>query len=162
MNEATIAKKHEEVQVVREKISKAGSTLFVDYLGLTVAEVTELRVKLHAENCEMKVVKNNILRRATSEEGYTGVDEHLVGPSAIIIGSDEVSAAKVVYDFAKDHEKLTIKAGIVDGKVTSEKDLKALSTLPNKEGMLSMLLSVLQAPIRNLACAIKAVSEKEN
>lgn len=162
MNEATIAKKHEEVQVVREKISKAGSTLFVDYLGLTVAEVTELRVKLHAENCEMKVVKNNILRRATSEEGYTGVDEHLVGPSAIVTGTDEVSAAKVVYNFAKDHEKLTIKAGIVDGKVTSEKDLKALSTLPNKEGMLSMLLSVLQAPIRNLACAIKAVSEKEN
>jgi len=162
MNEATIAKKHEEVQVVREKISKAGSTLFVDYLGLTVAEVTELRVKLHAENCEMKVVKNNILRRATSEEGYTGVDEHLVGPSAIVTGPDEVSAAKVVYGFAKDHEKLTVKAGIVDGKVTSEKDLKALSALPNKEGMLSMLLSVLQAPIRNLACAIKAVSEKEN
>lgn len=162
MNEATIAKKHEEVQVVREKISKAGSTLFVDYLGLTVAEVTELRVKLHAENCEMKVVKNNILRRATSEEGYTGVDEHLVGPSAIVVGLDEVSAAKVVYGFAKDHEKLTVKAGIVDGKVTSEKDLKALSALPNKEGMLSMLLSVLQAPIRNLACAIKAVSEKEN
>ena len=70
MNEATIAKKHEEVQVVREKIAKAGSTLFVDYLGLTVAEVTELRVKLHAENCTMKVVKNNILRRATSQLGY--------------------------------------------------------------------------------------------
>lgn len=162
MNEATIAKKHEEVQVIREKISKAGSTLFVDYLGLTVAEVTELRVKLHAENCEMKVVKNNILRRATSEEGYTEMGEHLVGPSAIVVGHDEVSAAKVVYGFAKDHEKLTVKAGIVDGKVTSEKDLKALSALPNKEGMLSMLLSVLQAPIRNLACAIKAVSEKEN
>lgn len=162
MNEATIAKKHEEVQVVREKISKSGSTLFVDYLGLTVAEVTQLRVKLHAENCEMKVVKNNILRRATSEGGYDGVEEHLVGPSAIVTSQDEVTAAKVIYDFAKDHEKLTIKAGIVDGKVTGEKELKALSTLPNKEGMLSMLLSVLQAPIRNLACAIKAVSEKEN
>ena len=162
MNEATIAKKHEEVQVIREKISKAGSTLFVDYLGLTVAEVTELRVKLHAENCEMKVVKNNILRRATEEGGYDGIDTHLVGPSAIVTAHDEVYSAKVVYAFAKDHDKLTVKAGIVDGKVTSEKDLKALSTLPNKEGMLSMLLSVLQAPIRNLACAIKAVSEKEN
>lgn len=162
MNEATIAKKHEEVQVVREKISKSGSTLFVDYLGLTVAEVTQLRVKLHAENCEMKVVKNNILRRATSEEGFNGVEEHLVGPSAIVTSQDEVTAAKIVYDFAKDHDKLTVKAGIVDGKVTCEKELKALSTLPNKEGMLSMLLSVLQAPIRNLACAIKAVSEKEN
>ncbi len=162
MNEATIAKKHETVQVVREKISNAGSTLFVDYLGLTVAEVTELRVKLHAENCEMKVVKNNILRRATKEEGYNGVDEHLVGPTAIVTGGDEVTAAKIVYGFAKDHEKLSVKAGIVDKKVTSEADLKALSKLPNKEGMLSMLLSVLQAPIRGLACAIKAVSEKEN
>ena len=159
MNEATIAKKHEEVQVIREKISKAGSTLFVDYLGLTVAEVTELRVKLHTENCEMKVVKNNILRRATKEEGF---EEHLVGPSAIVVGNDEVTAAKVVYDFAKDHEKLSVKVGIVDNKVTSEADLKSLSKLPNKEGMLSMLLSVLQAPIRNLACVVKAVSEKEN
>ena len=158
MNEATIAKKHEEVQVIREKISKAGSTLFVDYLGLTVAEVTELRVKLHTENCEMKVVKNNILRRATKEEGFDGVEEHLVGPSAIVVGNDEVTAAKVVYDF----EKLNVKVGIVDNKVTSEADLKSLSKLPNKEGMLSMLLSVLQAPIRNLACVVKAVSEKEN
>ena len=162
MNEATIAKKHEEVQVIREKISNAGSTVFVDYLGLTVAEVTELRVKLHAENCEMKVVKNNILRRATKEEGLEGLDEHLVGPSAIILAQDEVTAAKIAYDFAKEHDKLSIKAGIVDGKVTSEAELKVLSALPNKEGMLSMLLSVLQAPIRNLACAIKAVSEKEN
>lgn len=162
MNEATIAKKHEEVQVIREKISNAGSTLFVDYLGLTVAEVTELRVKLHAENCEMKVVKNNILRRAANEEGFGELEKHLVGPSAIIVSKDEVSGAKVVYDFLKDHEKLSVKAGIVDKKITSEAELKALSSLPNKEGMLSMLLSVLQAPIRNLACAIKAVSEKEN
>ena len=147
MNEATIAKKHEEVQVIREKISKAGSTLFVDYLGLTVAEVNEICVKL---------------RRATKEEGFDGVEEHLVGPSAIVVGNDEVTAAKVVYDFAKDHEKLSVKVGIVDNKVTSEADLKSLSKLPNKEGMLSMLLSVLQAPIRNLACVVKAVSEKEN
>lgn len=162
MNEATIAKKHEEVQVIREKISKAGSTLFVDYLGLTVAEVSELRVKLHAENCEMKVVKNNILRRATAEEGFAGVEEHLVGPSAIVTSHDEVTAAKIVYGFLKDHEKLSVKAGIIDGQITNEADLKALSALPNKEGMLSMLLSVLQAPIRNLACVVKAVSEKEN
>ena len=162
MNEATIAKKHEEVQVIREKISKAGSTLFVDYLVLTVAEVSELRVKLHAENCEMKVVKNNILRRATAEEGFAGVEEHLVGPSAIVTSHDEVTAAKIVYGFLKEHEKLSVKAGIIDGKVTNEADLKALSALPNKEGMLSMLLSVLQAPIRNLACVVKAVSEKEN
>ena len=161
MNEATIAKKVQEVEAVNACISAAGSTLFVDYLGLTVAEVTELRVKLHAENCEMKVVKNNILRRATAEEGFASVESYLVGPSAIITGTDEVTAAKIVYDFAKGHEKLAVKAGIVDGQVTTESELKALSQLPNKEGMLSMLLSCLQSPIRSFACAVKAVADQK-
>ena len=159
MNEATIAKKVQEVETVNAAIANAGSTLFVDYLGLTVAEVTELRVKLHAENCTMKVVKNNILRRATSSLGYEV--KELVGPSAMITSPDEVTGAKIAYDFLKEHEKFSVKAGIVDGKVTSEKELAALAKLPNKEGMISMLLSVLQAPVRGLACAIKAVSEKE-
>ena len=159
MNEATIAKKVQEVEAVNACISAAGSTLFVDYLGLTVAEVTELRTKLHAENCTMKVVKNNILRRATSSLGYEV--KELVGPSAMITSPDEVTGAKIAYGFLKDHEKFSVKAGIVDGKVTSEIELAALAKLPNKEGMISMLLSVLQAPVRGLACAIKAVSEKE-
>ncbi len=161
MNEATIAKKQQEVQVVADKIAQAGSTVFVDYLGLTVAEVTELRRQLHAENCEMKVVKNNILRRASSQAGFAAVDEHLVGPSAFITSKDEVTAAKLVYGFLKEHEKLTVKSGIVGGQVMTEAELKALSSLPNKDGMISMLLSVLQAPMRGLACVIKAVSEKE-
>ena len=162
MNEATIAKKQEQVQVVLSKMSNAGSTVFVDYLGLTVAEVTELRTKLHAENCEMKVFKNNILRRAATELGHGEMAEQLVGPSAIVTSKDEVTAAKIVYEFAKGHEHLTVKTGIVDGKVLTEAELKALSSLPNKEGMISMLLSVLQAPIRGLAVALNAISEKEN
>ena len=162
MNEATIAKKQEQVQVVLEKMNNAGSTVFVDYLGLTVAEVTELRTKLHAENWEMKVYKNNILRHAATELGHGEMAEQLVGPSAIVTAKDEVTAAKIVYEFAKGHEHLTVKTGIVDGKVLSEPELKALSSLPNKEGMISMLLSVLQAPIRGLAVALNAISEKEN
>ena len=162
MNEATIAKKQEQVQVVLNKMGNAGSTVFVDYLGLTVAEVTELRSKLHAENCEMKVFKNNILRRAATELGHADMAEQLVGPSAIVTSKDEVTAAKIVYEFAKGHEHLTVKTGIVDGKVLTEAELKALSSLPNKDGMISMLLSVLQAPIRGLAVALNAISEKEN
>ena len=162
MNEATIAKKQEQVQVCLNKMGNAGSTVFVDYLGLTVAEVTELRSKLHAENCEMKVFKNNILRRAATELGHGEMAEQLVGPSAIVTSKDEVTAAKIVYEFAKGHEHLTVKTGIVDGKVLTEAELKALSSLPNKEGMISMLLSVLQAPIRGLAVALNAISEKEN
>ena len=161
MNEATIAKKVNEVQAVTEKIGKAGSTLFVDYLGLTVAEVTELRRKLHDEKCEMKVVKNNILRRAVEQLGVENVDQHLVGPSAYVVAPDEVTAAKVIYDFVKDHEKLSVKAGIVGGTYYDEKALAALAKLPNKLGMVSMLLSVLQAPVRGLACALNAVSEQK-
>ena len=114
MNEATIAKKQELVQVVLSKMSNAGSTVFVDYLGLTVAEVTDLRIKLRAENCEMKVIKNNILRRAAEKVGY-GVDANsLVGPSAAVFSEDEVAASKVLYTFAKEH-KITVKSGIVGG-----------------------------------------------
>ena len=159
MNEATIAKKQEMVEVVSEKMANAGSTVFVDYLGLTVAEVTDLRIKLRAENCEMKVIKNNILRRAAEKVGY-GVDANsLVGPSAAVFSEDEVAASKVLYAFAKEH-KITVKSGIVGGVATDAKDLEQLAKLPNKLGMVSMLLSVMQAPVRGLACAIKAVSEK--
>ncbi len=161
MNEATIAKKQEQVEQVVNNISNAGSIIFVDYLGLTVAEITELRVKLHTENCEMKVVKNNILRRASEKAGYNMPAESFVGPSAVVFSKDEVSGNKILFAFAKEHDKLSVKGGIVDGQYTNVKDLAALSKLPNKQGMISMLLSVMQAPIRGLACAIKAVSEKE-
>ena len=161
MNEATIANKQNEVNAVVEQMKNAGSLLFVDYLGLTVAEVSELRTKLHAENCQMKVIKNNILRRAAAEAGYDLPAENFIGPSAAIFSTDEVTGAKIAYDFAKGHQKFSVKGGVVENKAMSADELKVLSTLPNKDGMISMLLSVMQAPIRGLACAIKAVSEKE-
>lgn len=164
MNEATIAKKQDEVLAIKEKISAASSTVVVDFLGLTVAEVTALRVKLHSENCEMKVAKNNILRRACEEIGCSEMAEHLVGPCAIITSPDEVTAAKIVYDFKKDDDKndhLVVKAGIVNGAYMNEAQIAALAKLPNKLGMVSMLLSVLQAPVRGLAVALNAVSEQK-
>lgn len=161
MNEATIANKQNEVNATVELMKAAGSLLFVDYLGLTVVEVSDLRRQLHNENCDMKVIKNNILRRAASEAGYDVPDSNFFGPSAAVFSKDEVTAAKIVFAFAKGHDKVTVKGGVVNHKAMSAEQLKQLSQLPNKDGMLSMLLSVLQAPIRNLACAIKAVSEKE-
>lgn len=161
MNEATIAKKQEEVEQLALELTKAGSTVFVDYLGLTVAQITDLRVRLHKENCEMRVIKNNILRRATEKIGHSALHEKFVGPSAAIFSQDEVSASKIVYGFIKENENLKVKGGIVDSKVVLPNELKQLSTLPNKNGMISMLLSVLQAPIRGLACALKAVADNQ-
>lgn len=161
MNEQTIAKKNEHVDEIVNKFNESVSTLFIDYLGLSVFEITELRVKLYKEKCEMKVVKNNILRRAADKAGYQGLDQTFVGPSAAIFSKDQVVGSKILFGFAKDHKKMTIKSGVVDGKTLNTDQLKTLSTLPNKLGMVSMLLSVLQAPIRNLAYAVKSVAEKE-
>lgn len=161
MKEATINAKVEKTQEILNKFQESKSIVFVDYLGLTVAEVSDLRTRLHNEGCEMKVVKNNILRRAAKEAGYEGLDEFLVGPSAVAFSKDATNASKIMFNFAKENDVLKIKAGVVEGKYVNAKDLKVLASLPDKNGMIAMLLSVLQAPIRNFACAIKAVGEKK-
>lgn len=161
MNEATIAKKQELVNEVTERFNGSASAVIVDCIGLTVAEVSELRNNLYKEGVELKVVKNNILRRAALNCGYDKLEGAFSGPSAVAFSKDATNASKIIFDFAKKNDKLKVKAGVVEGEVYEVKELKVISSLPNKEGMLSMLLSVLQAPIRNLACAVKAVAEKE-
>jgi len=161
MKESTLNMKKEQVQVLVEELKNAKSAVVVNVIGLTVAEVSELRTNLYNAGCKLRVIKNNIIRRAVNEAGYEGLDELLVGPNAVAFSNDTQSAAKVMYEFAKENEKVEIKAGVVEGEVFDAKELKVLATLPGKEGMVAMLLSVLQAPIRNIACAIKAVAEKE-
>ena len=161
MKESTLNMKKEQVQVLVEELKNAKSAVVVNVIGLTVAEVSELRTNLYNAGCKLRVIKNNIIRRAVNEAGYEGLEELLVGPNAVAFSNDTQSAAKIMYEFAKENEKVEIKAGVVEGEVFDAKELKVLATLPGKEGMVAMLLSVLQAPIRNLACAIKAVAEKE-
>ncbi len=110
----------------------------------------------------MKVIKNSILSRAAEKAGLEGLGEVFTGPTAVAFSNEDVVApAKIINDFAKDAKALEIKGGIIEGKVSSVEEIVALAKLPNREGLLSMLLSVLQAPIRNVAYAVKAVAEKE-
>ena len=162
MSEAIIAKKAEQVELVAEKMKAAASIVVVDSRGLTVEQDTNLRRSLRESGVEFKVIKNSILTRAAEKAGLDDLKELFVGPSAVAFSNEDVIApAKVLSDFAKDAEALEIKGGSVDGKFTSVEEINALAKLPNKEGMLSMLLSVLQAPVRNVAYAVKAVAEKE-
>ncbi|HFU4024594.1 TPA: 50S ribosomal protein L10 [Streptococcus suis] len=163
MSEAIIAKKAELVDAVAEQMKAATSIVVVDARGLTVEQDTVLRRNLRGESVEYKVIKNSILRRAAEKAGLEGLVELFVGPSAVAFSNeDAVAPAKVIYDFAKTAEALEIKGGAVEGKVSTKAEIEALATLPNREGMLSMLLSVLQAPVRNVAYAVKAVAEKED
>lgn len=162
MSEAIIAKKAEQVELIAEKMKAAASIVVVDSRGLTVEQDTNLRRSLRESDVEFKVIKNSILIRAAEKAGLEDLKELFVGPSAVAFSNEDVIApATVISDFAKDAEALEIKGGSVDGKFTSVEEINALAKLPNKEGMLSMLLSVLQAPVRNVAYAVKAVAEKD-
>lgn len=162
MSEAIIAKKAEQVELIAERMKAAASIVVVDSRGLTVEQDTNLRRSLRESDVEFKVIKNSILTRAAEKAGLEDLKELFVGPSAVAFSNEDVIApAKVISDFAKDAEALEIKGGSVDGKFTSVEEINALAKLPNKEGMLSMLLSVLQAPVRNIAYAVKAVAEKD-
>lgn len=161
MSEAAIAKKETLVQAATEKFESAASVVIVDYRGLTVEEVTNLRKQLRDAGVEMKVIKNSILSRAAKKVGLDGLDEVFTGPTAVAFSNDDVVApAKIIDEFAKDAKALEIKGGVIEGKVSSVEQITALAKLPNREGLLSMLLSVLQAPVRNVAYAVKAVAEK--
>ncbi|MGX6978478.1 50S ribosomal protein L10 [Vagococcus elongatus] len=160
MNNKVIEKKAQLVEEVAEKFNQAASVVVVDYRGLTVAEVTELRKQLRDNGVEMRVIKNSILRRAVEKVGLEGLDEVFTGPTAVAFSNEDVvSPAKIIADFSKNAEALEIKGGIIEGKVSSVEEISALAKLPSREGLLSMLLSVLQAPVRNVAYAVKAVAE---
>ncbi|PIC79595.1 50S ribosomal protein L10 [Sporosarcina sp. P18a] len=150
------------VSEVADKLQSAASVVVVDYRGLTVSQVTELRKQLREAGIEFKVYKNSMVRRATVVAGLEGLNENLTGPNAIAFSTEDVVApAKILNDFAKKNDKLEIKAGVIEGNVASAEDVKALATLPSRDGLLSMLLSVLQAPVRNFALATKAVAEQK-
>ncbi|EMT50349.1 MULTISPECIES: 50S ribosomal protein L10 [Brevibacillus] len=157
--------REEKVQAVNEiatKLRNSQTTVVADYRGLTVAQVTELRRQLREAGIEFVVLKNTLTRLATAKENLTELDQYLTGPNAIAFSTEDVIApAKIIAEFAKKNEKLEIKGGVIEGKVVGADEIKALAALPSREGLLSMLLSVLQAPVRNFALAVKAVSEQK-
>ena len=159
---AIIEQKVKLVDEITEKLTASQSTVVVDYRGLTVSELTELRKQLREAGVEFKVYKNSMVRRAAEAAELSGLVDSLTGPNAIAFSNEDVIApAKILNDFAKKHEALEIKSGVIEGNVASAEEIKALAELPSREGLLSMLLSVLQAPMRGLALAAKAVADQK-
>lgn len=161
-NAKILAEKQLAVSEVTEKLKSSSCTIVTDYRGLNVAQVTQLRKSLREAGIEFTVLKNTLARRATASAELSELDEFLTGPTAIAFSKDDVVApAKILTEFAKKNDKLNVKAGVVEGRVVGFDQIKALADLPSREGLLSMLLSVLQAPVRNFALAVKAVAEKQ-
>lgn len=161
-SEKVLAQKQEEVSKLAEKIKSAKLVLLTDYRGITVSDVTNLRADLRKTNTEYTVIKNNITRRALQEAGIEGLDEQLIGPTAVILNSEDyLPAIKAVYKFVKNNDFYKIKAGVIDGKVVSVDEIKTLAKLPSREELLSKLAGGLLGTIAKLAVGLDQVRLKK-
>ena len=161
-NAKIIEQKQAVVSEIKEKFENAKSVVMFDYRGLSVAEVTELRRKLRENGADYKVYKNTLTKRALDELNIN-MDEYLAGPSAITFGTDELSIVKILDDFAKDHNALELKAGIVEGKVAGLEDLKRYAAIPSRDVLLTMLAAGLMGTVRDLSiCLDLYAKDKEN
>lgn len=160
MNE-NLLQKQQVVAEIKEKFSKAKSMVFVEYAGTTVSQITELRSNIRKAGAEYKVYKNKLMLRALSELGISGVDT-LEGTTAVALSyDDEVAPANIVAKAGEDNANLKIKFGILNGKVIDADYVSKLAKIPSREVLLAQLLGMLQSPIRNLACTLKAIADKQ-
>ena len=154
--------KEAKVAEIKEKLEKATSVVLSKYQGLTVEEDTVLRKNLREAGVEYKVYKNTLVTLAAKELGLEGIVEYLEGPVAIAFGYEDVTvAARVLNDFAKDHKKLELKAGIVEGEVYDTDKIKQLATIPSKEVLIAKLLGSIKSPISSFARVINAIAESK-
>ncbi len=161
MKEATLKAKEAEVAEIQEKLQKSQSVMFLDYRGLTVSEVTELRNKMRAAGVEYKVIKNTMIRRAVQEAGVEGLDEILEGPTAVAFGyEDPVAPAKILVDFIENAKKTQLKGGVLAGRAMSQAEIKDLASLPSKEQLLAKLMGSLNAPVTGLVMALSGIPRK--
>lgn len=158
---AKVELKQPIVQEISEAMNGAQSIVVVDYIGLTVAEDTELRKKLREANVTYKVYKNTLVNRAVEGTDYESLKEVLAGPSAFAISKEDATApARVISEFAKKAPELEIKAGIVEGTYYDAEGMKAIASVPSREVLLSKLLGSLQSPVTNLARVLNQIAEK--
>ena len=162
MREA-IQMKSQVVAEIVEKLQKSSSTIVVDYKGLTVEEVTELRKKMREAGVEYKVYKNTLVRRAAKEVGIEEFNnELLVGTNAIAFGYDDpIAPARVIKEFMEAHPKMQLKMGVVEGEFYNESQIVEFANIPSREVLLAKLLGSLKAPMSNFVYLLDALVKKE-
>lgn len=154
--------KKQVVTEITEKLEKSVAAVVVDYRGLKVEEVTELRKQCREQGLEYKVYKNTLVRMAAENAGMGELVKELVGPNAILFSyEDPVAAAKLASDFSKTHKNLELKVGIVEGELYLDEKLKEFASIPSREELIAKLLGSLKAPVSNFAYLIQAIADKQ-
>ena len=162
MNQEILKSKKEIVAKIEDSFKESASLTIVEYRGLTVAEISELKKSLKAAGATFTVYKNTLVTKASAELGYSELDQYLTGSNAFVFSKEINAGPKVLAKFAKKNELLVIKAGFAEGKVMDAQGMKTIASLPDKNGLLSMFLSCLNAPIQKFAATVKAVADSKN
>ena len=159
---AKVELKQPIVDEISGVINGAQSVVVVDYLGLTVAEDTQLRKQLREAGVTYKVYKNTLIKRAVKGTVFEAVTDLCEGPTAIATSaSDATAPARVLYEAAKKMPNLELKGGVVDGTFYDEKMIQVIATIPSREVLLGKLLGSIQSPITNFARVIKQIAESK-
>lgn len=152
-NAKILEKKQVVIDEIKEKFANASSVVLFDPRGLKVSEVTELRRSLREAGADYKVYKNTLTKRAIADSEFN-LDEFLEGPTAISFSTDELAPVKIISEFAKNHEALELKAGIVEGKVAGVQELNSYAAIPSREGLLTMLAGGLIGTVKDLSICL--------
>lgn len=146
---------------MNEEFGSASLVVVTHYTGLTVAEMSALRDGVRKQDAKFRVTKNRITRLALAGTQYEALADLMVGPTAISYSADPIAAAKAVVEFAKKNDKLVIRGGIMNGKVLTVAEVKALGELPSMDELRGKLVGLIQAPASKMARVFKAYADKE-
>ncbi len=150
------------VAQIKEKLTTAQSVVLVDYRGLNVAEVTELRKQFRAAGVEYAVLKNSLVGIAAKEAGIEGLDSILEGPTALAFGmTDAVAPAKIIAEFAKKNDKLKVKAGILDGAILDVAGVEKLSAIPSREVLIAKVMGSMMSAVSKFVYVLEAIRKQK-
>lgn len=155
-----LEQKQAVVAEVSQQLAKAQAVVLAEYRSVPVKEMTELRRKARGSGVYLRVLKNTLARRAIADTPFRGLTDKMVGPLAYGISSDPVAVAKVLQEFAKEHEKFVIKAGAMPNVVMSAREVAELAKMPSRQELLAKLVATLQAPIAKFARTLNEVPGK--
>ena len=147
------------VSEIIDNIKNSESVILFQYQGLTVSEIMDLRKKLNEVNSTVKIYKNTLLKRAL-DELKINMDEFLTGPNAILFGKDLLEPIKILANYAKEHDKLDIRVGIISGDVASIDVIKEYANIPSREGLLTMLAGGMIQYVKDLSMSLKLYADK--
>jgi large subunit ribosomal protein L10 len=151
-------KKAEVVRALADRLQRSETLYLTDFTGIAVKPMTELRGRLRDAGVEYVVVKNTLALRALKEAKVTGLDEVLRGPTGFVFaGADPLAAAKVLTAFQKEHETLTVKLGMVDGRQMTPAEISRLASLPSRDELLAQMGGALQAPLQGFVGVLSSM-----